>query len=151
MVSRREHFQRVYDLRERVLPGRYDGHRPSAKSANRALVAKAAKSLGIATEAWIADYYRMRRSETAEDEARRMQHEAEDYCDQKLASFQVVLERVGRAVSQGRLRLSADRWSRHRRVPPRRSGSRPPRHRDGGPTDSRGSSPRAVHGRPMRH
>ena len=66
MVSRREHFQRIYDLRERVLPGRYDGRRPSAKSANRALVAKAAKSLGIATEAWIADYYRMRRSETAE-------------------------------------------------------------------------------------
>ncbi len=43
----------------------------------------------------------------AEDDARRMQHDAEDYCDQKLASFQVVLERVGRAVSQGRLRLSA--------------------------------------------
>jgi uncharacterized protein YcaQ len=65
MVSRREHFQRIYDLRERVLPGRYDGRRPSAKAANRALVAKATKSLGIATEAWIADYYRMRRSETA--------------------------------------------------------------------------------------
>ena len=29
-------------------------------------MAKAVKSLGIATEAWIADYYRMRRSETAE-------------------------------------------------------------------------------------
>ena len=65
MVSRREHFQRVYDLRERVLQGRYDGRGPSTKTANRALVAKAAKSLGIATEAWIADYYRMRRSETA--------------------------------------------------------------------------------------
>ena len=66
MVSRREHFQRVYDLRERVVAGKHDGRGPSALAANRALVAKAAKSLGIATEAWIADYYRMRRSETAE-------------------------------------------------------------------------------------
>ncbi len=45
--------------------------------------------------------------EEAEEESRRMRHETEDYCDQKLASFQVVLERIGRAVSQGRQRLAA--------------------------------------------
>ncbi len=43
----------------------------------------------------------------AEAEARRMKHEAEDYCDQKLASFQVVLERISRTVSKGRHRLAA--------------------------------------------
>jgi len=42
----------------------------------------------------------------AEDESRQMRHEAEDYCDQKLASFQIVLERIGKAVAQGRQRLS---------------------------------------------
>ncbi len=66
MVSHREHFQRVYDLRERVLPGWDDRGLPSAETAHRQLVAKAAKALGIATEAWIADYYRMRRSEVAQ-------------------------------------------------------------------------------------
>ena len=45
--------------------------------------------------------------EAAETEARQMQHEAEDYCDQKLASFQVVLDRIGRTVAQGRQRLAA--------------------------------------------
>jgi cell division septum initiation protein DivIVA len=45
--------------------------------------------------------------EDAEAEARRMRHDAEDYCDQKLASFEVVLERIGRTVAQGRQRLAA--------------------------------------------
>ena len=45
--------------------------------------------------------------ETAESEAREMKHEAEDYCDQKLASFQIVLDRIGRTVAQGRQRLAA--------------------------------------------
>lgn len=66
MVSRRERFQRVYDLCERVLPSGNDAHLQPAETANRALVIKAVKSLGVATEAWIADYYRMRRSDTAQ-------------------------------------------------------------------------------------
>lgn len=45
--------------------------------------------------------------EDAESEARRMRHDAEDYCDQKLASFEVVLERISRTVAQGRQRLAA--------------------------------------------
>ncbi|MCB1029138.1 MAG: hypothetical protein KDB24_15415, partial [Microthrixaceae bacterium] len=31
----------------------------------------------------------------------------EDYCDQKLASFEIVLERITRAVGTGRQKLSA--------------------------------------------
>lgn len=43
----------------------------------------------------------------AEADARRLRREAEDFCDQKLASFEVVLERVTRTVAAGRHRLAA--------------------------------------------
>jgi F0F1-type ATP synthase membrane subunit b/b' len=41
----------------------------------------------------------------AEAAARQLRHEAEDYVDQKLASFEVVLERTMQAVEKGRQRL----------------------------------------------
>ena len=41
----------------------------------------------------------------AEASARQLRHEAEDYVDQKLASFEVVLERTMQAVEKGRERL----------------------------------------------
>ncbi|MCZ7525182.1 MAG: hypothetical protein M5U14_01580 [Acidimicrobiia bacterium] len=41
----------------------------------------------------------------AEATARQLKHEAEDYVDQKLATFEVVLERVMQAVHKGRERL----------------------------------------------
>ncbi len=41
----------------------------------------------------------------AEKTSRDLKHEAEDYIDQKLASFEVVLERTMQAVSKGRERL----------------------------------------------
>jgi vacuolar-type H+-ATPase subunit H len=44
--------------------------------------------------------------EDARDEARRLRHEAEDYCDQKLASFEIVLERTVKTVHAGREKLS---------------------------------------------
>ena len=43
--------------------------------------------------------------EEANDEARRLRHEAEDYCDQKLAAFEIVLERTMKTVHGGRQRL----------------------------------------------
>lgn len=46
-----------------------------------------------------------RRVEEADDEARRLRHEAEDYCDQKLAGFEIVLERTTKTVQAGRERL----------------------------------------------
>src|SRR4051812_22298490 len=41
----------------------------------------------------------------AETEARAVKHEAEDYIDQKLASFEVVLDRTMQTVQKGRERL----------------------------------------------
>jgi len=46
-----------------------------------------------------------RTMEEANAEARKLRHEAEDYCDQKLASFEIVLERVMKTVVAGRERL----------------------------------------------
>ena len=43
--------------------------------------------------------------DTAEAEARRLHHEVEDFCDQKLASFEIVLERTMKLVAGGRQKL----------------------------------------------
>jgi|HubBroStandDraft_1064217.scaffolds.fasta_scaffold215932_2 hypothetical protein len=43
----------------------------------------------------------------ANDEARTMRHEAEDFCDQKLAGMEIVLDRLTRTVQSGRARLAA--------------------------------------------
>lgn len=45
--------------------------------------------------------------EEAEAEARRMKRETEDYCDQKLASFENVLVKIHKTVTAGRARLAA--------------------------------------------
>ena len=41
----------------------------------------------------------------ADSEARRLKNECEDYCDQKLASFEIVLERTLKMVGAGRDKL----------------------------------------------
>ena len=41
----------------------------------------------------------------AEEKARQRQHDADDYVDQKLAAFEVVLERIMASVQKGRDRL----------------------------------------------
>jgi vacuolar-type H+-ATPase subunit H len=53
-----------------------------------------------------AEHTARRTVEAARDEARRLRHEAEDYCDQKLASFEIVLERTIKTVHAGRDKLS---------------------------------------------
>ena len=45
--------------------------------------------------------------EDADDEARRLRLEAEDYCDQKLAQFEIILERTAKQVAAGREKLRA--------------------------------------------
>lgn len=45
--------------------------------------------------------------EQARDHARRLRLEAEDYCDQKLAAFEIVLERTTKTVQAGREKLRA--------------------------------------------
>ena len=57
--------------------------------------------------------------DTANDESRRLRMEAEDYCDQKLAAFEIVLERTMKAVQAGRerLRLSPVTTGEHAKIP----------------------------------
>jgi cell division septum initiation protein DivIVA len=43
--------------------------------------------------------------EKAESDARAMRHEVEDFCDQRLASFEIILERTARTVGEGRAKL----------------------------------------------
>lgn len=45
--------------------------------------------------------------ESARAEANRMRHEVEDFCDQRLGSFEIILERVMKTVAAGRQRLTA--------------------------------------------
>ncbi|HXH39756.1 MAG TPA: crosslink repair DNA glycosylase YcaQ family protein [Thermoanaerobaculia bacterium] len=63
MVARRERFQRVYDLRERVLPQALWKKRVSSDAARRELTLLSALALGAATERWLADYFRLSRAE----------------------------------------------------------------------------------------
>lgn len=59
MVVRRENFQRVYGLREMVLPEWQDEHAATEANADDFMVAKSIEALGISTSRWLADYYRM--------------------------------------------------------------------------------------------
>jgi hypothetical protein len=56
---RQRNFQRMYDLPERVIDGRYRDESVQRVDAERELLRKASKSLGIATAHDLADYYRM--------------------------------------------------------------------------------------------
>lgn len=66
MIARRKSFQRVYDLRERVLPGWDDARLPSAEAVRRELALKAVRALGVAKARWVADYFRTNMRETLE-------------------------------------------------------------------------------------
>ncbi|HEX7049749.1 MAG TPA: crosslink repair DNA glycosylase YcaQ family protein [Longimicrobiales bacterium] len=65
MVARRHNFQRVYDLRERVLPSWDDAQLPSRDAVARTLALRAVHALGVTTARWAADYFRTPRRETA--------------------------------------------------------------------------------------
>lgn len=65
MVARRDSFQRVYDLRGRVLPGWDDSRLPSRDEAWRVLALRAVRALGVATARWVHDYFRVRKWDAA--------------------------------------------------------------------------------------
>jgi uncharacterized protein YcaQ len=56
MIARREGFQRVYDLRERVLPAWDDARTPSSGEVGRALLLQAVRALGVASARWALAY-----------------------------------------------------------------------------------------------
>jgi uncharacterized protein YcaQ len=62
MISRRENFHRVYDLRERVLakalPDWEDALAPNEQEVRRALALKTVRALGVALARWVPDYFR---------------------------------------------------------------------------------------------
>jgi uncharacterized protein YcaQ len=64
MIARRERFQRVYDLRERILGAGAEAATPSRDAALRALALKAVAALGVTTAAWVADYFRTPKTAT---------------------------------------------------------------------------------------
>jgi hypothetical protein len=65
------------------------------------------------TEVVKAAEHRARRIiDAAEAEARRLRLETEDFCDQKLASFEIVLERTLKMVGSGREKLQATNLTR---------------------------------------
>jgi uncharacterized protein len=59
-TTRRATFERIYDLTERVLPEAIVATpTPDAATAQRALIERSARALGIGTEACLRDYYRL--------------------------------------------------------------------------------------------
>ena len=59
-VTRRENFQRVYDLTERVYPHWAGEPRMSEEENLRAFIGKTVKALGVATAQWIPGYFGLR-------------------------------------------------------------------------------------------
>jgi len=59
MVARRDGFQRIYDLQERVYPWD-DAKTPEKPDIYQRWGAQTLSALGVAPEAWIADYFRMK-------------------------------------------------------------------------------------------
>ncbi len=70
MIARRQNFQRIYDLRERVLPSWDDSQLTAREEASRALVLKAVRALGVAKARWVSDYFRTNKRETAAETVR---------------------------------------------------------------------------------
>jgi uncharacterized protein YcaQ len=62
MISERRGFQRVYALREQVLPNWSDAGLMTADEALQAKIRLAAQALGIASPAWLADYFYLKKT-----------------------------------------------------------------------------------------
>jgi uncharacterized protein YcaQ len=58
MILRRDGFQRVYELTDRLAPHLLDGELPTEAEQRRYFVTNAMRALGVATPHWVADYFR---------------------------------------------------------------------------------------------
>lgn len=63
MIARREKFQRVYDLRERILAGKDGAPSLAMEEAQDELAVRSVRVLGAAPAAWAADYFRLPRQD----------------------------------------------------------------------------------------
>jgi uncharacterized protein YcaQ len=61
MIASRQRFQRVYDLRERILPEWDDGRAPSLAAVHETFVLHTVKALGVAKATWVDDYFGLSR------------------------------------------------------------------------------------------
>jgi uncharacterized protein YcaQ len=59
MIARRERFQRIYDLQERVLPGWDDAATAPPEEVRRRHLLDAVRALGVAPARWAPDYFRI--------------------------------------------------------------------------------------------
>jgi uncharacterized protein len=59
MIAKRHNFQRIYDLRERIMPDWDDARTPSLEVVHETFVLNTVKALGVTKAAWIADYFRL--------------------------------------------------------------------------------------------
>lgn len=65
VAERNAQFERIFDLPARVIPPAVlDQPTPSDEEAHRELIRRAARSLGVATELTLQDYYRMHHTQT---------------------------------------------------------------------------------------
>jgi uncharacterized protein YcaQ len=60
MVARRENFQRVYDLPERVCPALPTLESPDAQDVHTAFIERSVLALGVTQARWINDYFRIK-------------------------------------------------------------------------------------------
>ncbi|HET8524421.1 MAG TPA: crosslink repair DNA glycosylase YcaQ family protein [Thermomicrobiales bacterium] len=58
MILRRDGFQRIYELTDRLAPHLLDGDLPTEAEQRRYFVTHALRALGVATPHWVADYFR---------------------------------------------------------------------------------------------
>ncbi len=65
MIARRHNFQRIYDLRERIMPDWDDAQVPPIELVRRTLALQAVRALGITSARWVADYFRTSQRDTA--------------------------------------------------------------------------------------
>jgi uncharacterized protein YcaQ len=63
MIAKRHNFQRIYDLRERILPHWDDSQAAPTEKVHEQFVLNTVKALGVTKAEWIADYFRLKKAD----------------------------------------------------------------------------------------